>query len=175
MERKKGEINLRNRLMVELAYGSGLRRNEIATLNIGDININDNTAFILGKGRKERIVPLTKRCIHAFTEYTTHIKTPRTFLMAGCQGSKRLSAGTVGAIIKKKSGLNAHLLRHACATHMLLAGCGIGYIQELLGHSRTDTTQIYTTLDKENLRRVIERKHPGRARSHIVTPYMTRS
>jgi integrase/recombinase XerC len=174
MERKKGELNVRNRLMVELAYGSGLRRNEIAVLNIGDININDSTAFILGKGRKERIVPLTRRCVQAFTEYTAHIKTPRTFLLAGGNG-RRLNAGTVGAVIKQKSGLNAHLLRHACATHMLLAGCDIRYIQELLGHSRADTTQIYTSIDKNDLRRVVEQKHPGGARSYIATPCMARS
>ena len=90
-------------------------------------------------------------------------------------GGRRLTAGTVGAIIKQRSGLNAHLLRHACATHMLLAGCSIRYIQELLGHSRADVTQIYTNLDKENLRRIIEQRHPGRARSFIVTPFMARS
>jgi site-specific recombinase XerD len=174
LQRTTSETGLRNRLMVELAYGSGLRRNEIATLNIGDINIDDRTAFILGKGGKERIVPLTRRCIEAFTEYTSHSKTPRTFLLAG-QGGRRLNAGTVGAIIKKKSGFNAHLLRHACATHMLLAGCSICYIKELLGHSRTDSTQIYTTLDRENLRQAIEQKHPGKTRSYIVTSCMTRS
>jgi site-specific recombinase XerD len=174
LQRTTSETGLRSRLMVELAYGSGLRRNEIATLNICDININDRTAFILGKGRKERIVPLTKRCIEAFTEYTVHSKKPRTFLLAG-RGDRRINAGTVGAIIKKKSGFNAHLLRHACATHMLLAGCSIGYIQELLGHSRTNTTQIYTTLDRENLRQAIEQKHPGKTRSYIVSPFVTRS
>ena len=169
MEKDKTPVGLRNRLMVELAYGSGMRRNEIATLNIEDVEITGQTAHVLGKGRKERVVPLSRRCVAALAEYIGRIKEPRKFLFATKQNT-RLGVAAVGAVIKQKTGVNAHLFRHACATHMLLAGCSIRYIQELLGHERTNTTQIYTRLNKDELRKVVNEKHPCRKRSSPIEP-----
>jgi len=150
---------MRNRLMVEFAYGSGLRRTEIATLNLEDINVHNETVHVLGKGRKERVVPLTRRCLSLFIEYVRNIKESRKPLFTSEYGT-RLCPCAVGAIIKQKTGYNPHLFRHACATHMLTNGCGIRYIQEMLGHSRLCTTQIYTNFDKRELRKVVNSRHP---------------
>jgi integrase/recombinase XerC len=171
LECVKTENGLRNRLMVELAYGSGLRREEIATLNIEDVDPANLTAHVLGKGRKERVVPLTRRCAGAFTEYVERsAREPRKFLFKSSLTNSRLCVNAVGWIIKQKTGLNPHLFRHACATHLLLAGCNIRYIQELLGHEGVGTTQIYTNFDKEELRQTIEKTHPGRRRSYYAGP-----
>jgi site-specific recombinase XerD len=164
MEKDASDIGLRDRLMVEFAYGSGMRRNEIATLNIEDIDLKNGTARVLGKGHKERVVPLTGRSMKAFVEYVGRMREQRKFVFLSHQNTRVCSA-VIGNNIKQKTGINAHLLRHACATHMLLNGCGIRYIQELLGHSRINTTQIYTNLDRENLRQLVNEKHPARNRS----------
>ncbi|MBU2063445.1 MAG: tyrosine-type recombinase/integrase [Candidatus Omnitrophica bacterium] len=172
LEKNKTATGLRNQLMIELAYGSGLRAGEIATLNIEDINITNQTAHVLGKGRKERVVPLTKRCMAALQKYFRTIKEPRKPLFIQTKGKnmgQRLKPPSVSSLIRNKTRFHAHLYRHACATHMLLAGCNIRYIQELLGHERTDTTQIYTRFRNEELRQVINKKHPCAKRIISVT------
>jgi site-specific recombinase XerD len=100
----------------------------------------------------------------AFAEYVGRMREQRKFVFLSHHNT-RLSVGVMGNVIKQKTDINAHLLRHACATHMLLNGCSIRYIQELLGHSRINTTQIYTNLDRENLRQLVNEKHPARERS----------
>jgi integrase/recombinase XerD len=168
LERTRTMQGLRLRLMVELAYGSGLRAGEIATLNILDVNLPQQTAHVLcSKGRKERVVPLTSRCLAVYEKYCRKIRETRLPLFVQVKGpnqGQRLSSQSVSQIIKKKTGYHAHLYRHACATHMLLAGCNVRYIQELLGHERTGTTQIYTRLRNEELRQVISQKHPCASR-----------
>lgn len=174
LERNNTYQGLRTRLMVELAYGSGLRACEIATLNIEDISIQNHTAHVLGKGRKERVVPLTQRSMDVFEQYCKTIRETRKSLFVQVKGSnkgQRLLPCSVSATIRTKTRFHAHLYRHACATHMLLAGCNIRYIQELLGHDRTNTTQIYTRLRNEELRRVIEQRHSCAGRMRIVTSY----
>jgi len=167
LEKNKSMQGLRNRLLVEFAYGSGLRAAEIATLNIGDVALQQQTAHVLGKGRKERVVPLTNRCVVVFKRYCKTIKETRSALFVQIKGpnrGQRLSPSSVGDTIRRKTKYHAHLFRHACATHMLLSGCNIRYIQELLGHERTATTQIYTRLRNEELRQVINQKHPCASR-----------
>jgi len=159
LEQANSRHAMRNRLMVEFAYGSGLRRTEIATLNLDDINVHNETVHVLGKGRKERVVPLTRRCLSLFTGYVRNIQESRKPLFTSACGT-RLCPGAVGVIIKQATGYNPHLFRHACATHMLVNGCGIRYIQEMLGHSRLCTTQIYTNFDKRELRKVVNSRHP---------------
>jgi len=153
-----------NRLLVELAYGSGLRRSELATLSVEDINLTEQTAHVIGKGKKERIVPLSMRCMGVLKAYLRSIPVTQKPLFVLTNG-QRITPGGVGVAIKKSTGLNPHYFRYACATHMLLNGCGILYIQQLLGHHNVTTTQVYTKLDKEDLRKVINAKHPGRLRS----------
>lgn len=153
-----------NRLLVELAYGSGLRRAELATLSVDDISLTEQTARVLGKGRQERIVPLTLRCMSVLKDYLRNAPVTQKPLFVRANG-QRFTPGDVGATIKKTTGLSPHYFRHACATHMLLNGCSILHIQQLLGHHNVTTTQVYTQMNKEDLRRVINAKHPGRLRS----------
>ncbi len=154
-----GDLHIRDRLMAELAYGSGLRRSELARLNIEDIDFENGTLHVTGKGNKPRVVPLTGGAIEAARLYLMQRNARRGPLLVSFFG-RRLSLGGVYQIYKERIGLRPHLFRHACATHMLKNGCNVRYIQELLGHERLTTTSIYTTITKENLREVVNRKHP---------------
>jgi site-specific recombinase XerD len=157
------DLALRNRLMVELAYGSGLRRAELVKLDIDDIDLEGKTAYIKGKGGKHRIVPLTEKAVESIREYLRVRQAYKGPLLAS-QYNRRLSYGSVNWILKEKAGIRPHVLRHAFAGHMLKNGCGIRVIQELLGHSDLRSTQIYTQISKENLREVVNEKHPGKMR-----------
>jgi integrase/recombinase XerC len=153
------DLRIRDRLMAELAYGSGLRRSELARLNIEDIDLENSTAQVLGKGNKPRIVPLTERAAETVREYLHRRHASRGPLLVSFRG-RRLTPGNIYYIMRDRVGIRPHLLRHACATHMLKNGCGVRVIQELLGHERLDTTYLYTAVTKENLRDVIARNHP---------------
>lgn len=153
-------LSLRNRLIIELAYGSGLRRAELVKLDIDDIDLEGRSAYIKGKGEKHRIVPLTNKTVESIREYLSIRQTYKGPLLVS-QYNRRLSYGSVNWILKEKAGIRPHLLRHTFAGHMLKNGCGIRVIQELLGHSDLQSTQIYTQINKENLREVINKKHPG--------------
>jgi site-specific recombinase XerD len=154
-----GDLRIRDRLMAELAYGSGLRRSELARLNVEDINLENSTAQVLGKGNKPRIVPLTERAAVVVREYLRRRHASRGPLIVSRLG-RRMCPGSIYYALRDNVGIRPHLLRHACATHMLKNGCGVRVIQELLGHERIDTTYLYTAVTRENLRDVIARNHP---------------
>lgn len=155
------EIALRNRVMAELAYGSGLRRAELRRLDIEDIDLEDSSAHIAGKGGKDRVVPLTAKAVELIRGYLEVRRAYRGPLLASCRG-RRLGLQGVYDVFREKAGIRPHLMRHACATHMLKNGCNLRIIQELLGHSRLTTAQIYTHISKDELRAVIQRMHPRR-------------
>lgn len=156
---KDGDLNIRDRLMAELAYGSGLRRAELSRLDIEDIDLETNTAQVMGKGSKPRVVPLTERTADTVREYLSRRHASRGPLLVSFFG-RRLGVTGVYEVMRRRVGMRPHLMRHACATHLLKNGCGIRVIQELLGHERIDTTYIYTAVTKENLRDVVGRSHP---------------
>ena len=153
-------LSIRDRLIIELAYGSGLRRAELVKLDIEDVNLERKTVCVTGKGGKERIAPLTEKALEATREYLCMRRAYRGSLLVSARG-KRLGSSSVYYILRDKAGIRPHLLRHACASHMQKNGCGIRVIQELLGHRRLSTTQIYTHINKTGLREVINRYHPG--------------
>jgi site-specific recombinase XerD len=153
------ELDLRNRLMAELAYGSGLRRGELHRLNIEDIDPEENTVRVLGKGNKRRVVPVTENALVTLRDYLLYRRASRGPLFAAKNG-RRITVQRVYYAMRDRVGIRPHLLRHACATHLLKNGCGIRVIQELLGHERLDTTYIYTAVEKENLRGVVNCSHP---------------
>ena len=155
---KDGILDKRNALMLELAYGSGLRRGELLRLNVEDIDIAGRKALVLGKGNKQRVVPLTKSAIGALKEYLFLSQAIRGPLLRSYRG-RRLTGVTVTDIFKREFNMNPHSLRHACAMHMLKRGCNIRYIQKLLGHEGLESTQIYTRMEKGDLQEVIERCH----------------
>jgi len=162
IDSKNDEIVIRNRLMVELAYGSGLRRGELVRLNVEDIDWSSSCAHVTGKGNKQRIVPLTAKTLDLLREYLPtrrHLRA-RGPLLQNFYTGRRLNPETLGELCKVTTGHNTHSFRHACATHMMTNGCDTRYIQELLGHKDLKTTQIYTHVDRSSLQRVLMRAHP---------------
>jgi site-specific recombinase XerD len=155
-------LSVRDLLTVELAYGSGLRRAELRKVNIDDINFEEQTIRVTGKGSKTRIVPLTEEAIGIIRRYLAMRRgVSRGPLLVSFMG-KRLSLQGVYTILKDRAGIRPHLLRHACATHMLANGAGIRVIQEMLGHADLKATQIYTAIEKGQLKEVINTRHPRR-------------
>ncbi|MCL2182020.1 MAG: tyrosine recombinase XerC [Chitinispirillia bacterium] len=162
--------NLRNRAVVELFYGSGIRLSELHGLTAGDIDRRNRTVRVMGKGKKERIVPLTGQALDALDAYMKIRPGPAAgigdviFVNAkGAQISKRQIERIVSASLsqvtlhKKKS---PHVLRHSFATHLLDSGADIRAVKELLGHSSLATTQVYTHISREHLQKVYRQAHP---------------
>ncbi len=152
-------ISLRDRLLLELAYGSGLRRAELAALNVEDLDTDSAQALVRGKGGLERKVPLTQGSIDALRRYLAVIQGTRGPLLVSARG-KRLNPASITWLLRTKYDIRTHQLRHACATHMLKNGCDIRHIQELLGHKDLTTTQVYTHIDTGDLKKVVSRLHP---------------
>jgi integrase/recombinase XerC len=159
----------RNRAIVEFFYGSGLRLSELRGLNFGDIDRWNMTVRVMGKGRKERIVPVTAQAVEALDEYLkgrsggTGERAPVFVNAAGERLSARQIQRVVNAALsrvtaqKKKS---PHVLRHSYATHLLDAGADIRAVKELLGHASLSTTQVYTHVSREHLLKVYKQAHP---------------
>ena len=168
-------LTLRNKLMVELAYGSGLRRCELHRLDIEDVDWQSRTMQVVGKGSIVRTVPVTATALDLLKKYLAERKVSRGPLIAKTNG-RRPSLQAIGVLFKHYTGKGPHLLRHACATHMLRNGCDVRYIQELLGHTCLTTTQVYTHITKDQLQEVIDRKHPRAVGNSVpVTLFDTRN
>lgn len=167
-------IGQRNRLVLELLYGTGIRVSELCNIKISDINFEEKSIRILGKGSKERIVLYGVPCKEILEKY---LEDGRKILLNG-KNNDYLIVGTnkgnrafttrsieliIDDIIKKASfnkNVTPHTLRHTFATHLLNEGCDILIVKELLGHSSLDTTGIYTHVSNERLRKVYLNSHP---------------
>jgi integrase/recombinase XerC len=163
----------RDRLMLELLYGCGIRNSELTGINVEDIRLSAEAILIRGKGKKERYVPFGESVKNALAPYLplrqvtiaeAHKSTPA--LLVNRRGG-RLTTRSVGRIIKKiatAKGLSAdvhpHTLRHAFGTHLLEEGADLRAIQELLGHERLATTQRYTQLSMKQVLQVYDQTHP---------------
>lgn len=166
---------LRDRVAVELLYGSGLRVSELAGLDLEQVSLERGEVRVLGKGRKERIVPLGDKARTALVDYLAErpaLRHPRTgaqdarALLLGRHGG-RLGVRRIQTLVRRYGALGAgrldlhpHALRHSCATHMLEGGADLRAIQEMLGHSSLSTTQRYTHLSLDQLLGVYDRAHP---------------
>jgi integrase/recombinase XerC len=157
-------------VILELLYGSGLRLSELFGLDVGSVDERSGQARVLGKGRKERIVPVTGAAARAIARYEPRRAevTDRTMgpLLVNARGG-RLSRRSIQAAVRRcldeaagSRGLSAHALRHSFATHLLEAGADLLAVKELLGHVSLSTTQIYTHTSKERLLRVYRASHP---------------
>ncbi|MGE4273588.1 MAG: tyrosine recombinase XerC [Desulfitobacterium sp.] len=159
-------LGARDQVILELLYGSGLRVSELAELNRQDIEAESFLLRVRGKGNKERIIPLTRYAIEAIRNYLGMREDSQEALLLNYQGT-RLSVRSIRRILDHlalESGLSQHLhphmLRHSFATHLLDGGADLRSVQELLGHAKLSSTQIYTHLTKERLREVYEQSHP---------------
>ncbi len=157
---------IRDQLIIELLYGSGLRVSELVSLNRDNLDLHNGLLRVAGKGRKERIVPLTDAAVEAIHAYLELRHDQEPALILNYQDT-RLTARSVRRILdklEKKASLNQHIhphmLRHTFATHLLDGGADIRSVQELLGHKKLSSTQIYTHLTREKLRDVYMEAHP---------------
>lgn len=163
----------RDRAMLELFYGSGLRLMELVNLNISDIDLAAGFVRVLGKGNKARSVPLGRHSIGALENWLEDHpdNLPESPLFLG-RAQQRISPRTIQNRLKKiaveqlgDNALHPHMLRHSFATHMLESSGDLRAIQELLGHSDIATTQVYTHLDFQHLAKVYDAAHP---REHLA-------
>lgn len=166
----KGEVkkliesaeNIKHRLIIELLYSSGLRVSELINLRVGDLELDERIGWVRrGKGKKDRLFLLAEKLIKELREYIDG-KESEDYLFSGRNG--KMTARNVQKIIKTvarkakiEKDVHPHTLRHSLATHLLEDGVSIREIQELLGHSNLSTTQIYTHISVEKLKRI---KHP---------------
>ena len=164
---------IRDRLILELLYGSGLRVAELAGLSLNQIDTSEQVLLVKGKGKKERVTPFgdkTLEALHAYMECRSEVlrrnKKESTALLLNNRGG-RLTTRSVARIVKKyailfrgDTTLHPHSLRHAFATHLLSEGADLRSIQELLGHSSLSSTQPYTRVSLTQLMEVYDKAHP---------------
>jgi len=162
----------RDAAMLQLLYASGMRVSELVALNLEDINTKTGDVRCFGKGHKERLIPIHRQAASAVEEYLKEARpklvrrdTEKALFLN--RRGERLTRQGFWQILKgyaKAAGLEAeitpHTLRHSFATHMLSGGADLRAVQELLGHANISTTQIYTHLTSEHIRRAYEKAHP---------------
>ncbi|MFA5889439.1 MAG: site-specific tyrosine recombinase XerD [Actinomycetota bacterium] len=176
----EGPAALRDRAMLETLYAAGLRISELTFLDVDDVDLEDATVRCVGKGSKERVVPMGRVAVDALAAYLTQARPalakgrgePALFLN---QRGRRLTRQGCWKLLKRyaeMAGLtrrvSPHTLRHSFATHLLDGGADIRIVQELLGHASVSTTQVYTLVSQERLREVYDSYHP-RAKRPPVT------
>ena len=161
----------RDHAMMELLYSCGLRASELTGLNVDDIDLQNDEVRVMGKGGKERILPIGRRAREAIVVYLgghrqSGAETDSEALFLNRRGG-RLSSRSLQRIVRKHlikvaraSGTNPHILRHTFATHLLERGADLRAVQELLGHVSLSTVQIYTHLTTKRLKEIYAKAHP---------------
>lgn len=168
----RNPIGLRDKAILETLYATGMRVSELVGLDVEDLDLLEAEVRVMGKGSRERVVPVGSKALEALREYLEAgrpalAKYPgQRALFLNTRG-RRLTRQRVWEILRGKAervGLGGrvtpHTLRHSCATHLLERGADLRYIQELLGHASIGTTQVYTHVSKERIREVYLRAHP---------------
>jgi integrase/recombinase XerD len=162
---------IRDKAMLELLYATGLRATELVLLKIKDLNLEDGFLLCLGKGGKERLVPIGESAVEAVRKYLDEarpklLKQSSEFLFVTQRGGAFTRQG-FWKLLKgyaRKAGLDLkispHILRHSFATHLLERGADLRSVQLMLGHSQITTTQVYTHVSRKRLRRVYDKFHP---------------
>ena len=159
-------LAIRDKAILETFYSTGMRISELVSLDTRDVDFFSGIAKVMGKGKKERIVPIGELAISAIRHYLARRKKdiPALFLN---KNSSRITDRGVRNIVDKylriaalKHGISPHSLRHSFATHLLNRGADLRSVQELLGHANLSTTQIYTHLTTERLKSVYDKAHP---------------
>ena len=161
---------LRDRAIIEMLYSSGVRVGELISLKIKDMDFREKTVNVLGKGKKERLLPVTSQAIESIENYL--LKRPGgkekdSIIFCNLKGGQLTERGVQYIIdtLARNCGIyrkvTPHMLRHSFATHFLENGMNLRYLQHLLGHSNLSTTEIYTNLSIEHLEKVYRKAHPG--------------
>jgi integrase/recombinase XerD len=168
---------LRDRAVLETLYGAGLRVTELVGLDVDDLDVEEGSVRVLGKGSKERDVPLGRYARAALAAYLTQGRPAlassrsRSALFLNRRGGRLTRQGCAGilSVHVKRAGIakrvTPHTLRHSFATHLLEGGADVRVVQELLGHASVATTQVYTLVTKEHLREVYFTAHPRARRT----------
>jgi integrase/recombinase XerD len=173
---KTTALGKRDRALLELLYGAGLRAGECCRLDERDVSRREETLLVRdGKGRKDRVIPLVGRAASALSTYLDEVRPdlvssmrePALFL--SCRQRRLVLSGVEDIVDRhaRAAGLghtSPHALRHACATHLLRGGASVRYVQKILGHASINTTMIYTQVNTRDLARVLRRAHPRERR-----------
>lgn len=171
-----GPIVDRDRAMLELLYSSGLRLAELTDLDLGDVEMQEATVRVTGKGNKDRIIPVGRKALAALRQWAVTrgdlAAADETALFVSNRGT-RISARSVQARVAhwaRRQGIDTrvypHLFRHSFATHVLESSQDLRGVQELLGHANISTTQVYTHLDFQHLAQIYDRTHPRARRKN---------
>jgi integrase/recombinase XerC len=169
---EESATSIRDCAILEVLYASGARVSELCGLDLDDIDYQRNTILVLGKGNKERTIPLGNPAMKALNNW---IKNARSEIVTGTSGEavflgirgKRIDQRTVRTVVYEAlealegaQRLGPHALRHSAATHLLEGGADLRTVQEILGHASLATTQIYTHVSTERLQKAFKQAHP---------------
>jgi len=163
---------LRDRAILELLYASGLRVAELVALDVPDVDLEAELVRVVGKGRKERVVPVGSYAVRALRDYLERgrarlVRRHASSALFVSRSGRRLGRQWIWTILRRyaaqagiRVAVSPHVLRHSFATHLLEGGADLRAVQELLGHANIATTQIYTHLTRDRVREVFDRAHP---------------
>ena len=177
---KDGAIAARDRAILELLYAAGLRISELTALDVDDLDLEEHSVRCLGKGSKERIVPLGQHAVDAIGQYLGQARPELARPVSGhaaflnARGT-RLTRQGCWKLLKKHATraelhrrISPHTLRHSFATHLIDRGADIRIVQELLGHASVSTTQVYTLVSREHIREIYVSAHPRARRAQVA-------
>jgi integrase/recombinase XerD len=179
----EGEVTgIRDRAILETLYGAGLRISELVGLDVDDLDLEEGSVRVLGKGSKERVVPLGRMAAQAVAAYLSRARPALAGAASGAamflnaRGGRLTRQGVTGVLknaavragVRKR--VTPHTLRHSFATHLLEGGADVRVVQELLGHATLATTQIYTLVTNERLREEYFSAHPRARVDRAATP-----
>jgi len=176
-------IGQRDRAILETLYGTGIRLSELVRCDLGDLDLAQGLLLVRnGKGRKDRVVPVPGRALHALGVYLDEVRPelenrPTGALFLSRLG-QRIGSQAVQLLARRhgeavRARVSPHTLRHTCATHLLKGGASIRHVQQILGHRRLTTTAVYTRVAADDLRAVFTRSHPRAQASPLESPIIT--